>query len=572
MTTQTNSTTPWYRQVKFWHILLYVLLLLLVLLAGLLEYRSRYRDILNLFQDHAYATVTAISHSGTRQVELTEDLRSAYLDRALDLLNTIDRIDQEEIITSERLRTLINDRNIFQISILDSQGRLLAGIGEFHGRGPGMGQRHLQPLLTGELDTLIVGLPGGGPRWHRTSQEPDARFLVGIRRSRGGAIVSHMTVAAENLFKARTDLEQLLREMLEIEGVAYINLGIPQYPPLFVGPPEIVPEQLLVLRRERLQENMFYLTGGEREFIEVVADIRFDWGAGKIHVGFSTDRMQEMRRGVIIQILLRSGLLTLVVIVSFFLILSRQNTMLLQAEKQRIEQEVQRLEQLNRIQEKQAAVGTLAAGVAHEIRNPLNAIGIIAQRLKREFQPDDAQPEFNEMSGTMISEISRLNRILDNFLNYARPTPLKPVPVAVGLLFEQTVNLFRDQARALQIDLSSTAPPGLELEADPEYLQQALANVVKNGIEAIAGSGEIRLSASGDRDQIIIRVKDTGSGIAPADLNRIFDIFYTTRENGTGIGLAITHKIISDHGGTIEVNSSPGIGTEFILTLPRRRR
>ena len=570
--TKKSKMTPWYRQVKFWHILLYVILLLVVVVTSLIEYRARYRDTLRLFQNQAQTTATAIAYSGTQQARLTENLQESYIARAIDLLHTVDELDREGLLTPLRLESLQQSGIIFEITLLDRAGQVLnpAGEGRALGRGPGF-KRLIQPLISGAVDTLIAGLPTGGPHWRHGENNAGTRFIVGIQRSRGGAIISHLTVAAESDFRANINLERLLQEMLDIEGIAYINFELPGYQSILVS--NLATEfDLYSSPRQLIQEDLYLVKINDEIFIEVINYIIPKGEPGLIRVAFTTQPVADLWRSVFIQIIIRSGLLTLAMVVTFLFILSRQNTMLLRSEKERIEAEVQRLEQLNRIQEKQAAIGTLAAGLAHEIRNPLNAIGIIAQRLKREYKSGAEDGGVAKMSTTMVSEITRLNKILEDFLNFSRPTPLKIVRLNMSELIAGIHDLFGKQAEEQGLEIIIESGAETDLEGDPEYLKQALANIVKNSLEATPSGGRVTISVAGTKDNIIVKIVDTGQGIAAENINRIFDIFYTTKDSGNGIGLAVTHKIISDHAGTIEVFSSPTGGTEFLLNLPRSHK
>ncbi|MBC8400327.1 MAG: hypothetical protein H8E14_02445 [Candidatus Marinimicrobia bacterium] len=567
-----SKMTPWYRRVKCWHILLYVILLLVVVMTSMVEYRARYRDTLRLFQNQAQTTATAIAYSGTQQARLTENLQESYLARAIDLLHTIDELDREGLLTPLRLERLQQSGIIFEITLLDGAGQVRNPVSEGRalGRGPGF-KRLIQPLISGAVDTLIAGLPTGGPHWRHGENNAGARFIVGIRRSRGGAIISHLTVAAETDFRANINLERLLQEMLDIEGIAYINFELPGYQSILVS--NLATEfDLYSSPRQLIQEDLYLVNINDEIFIEVINYIIPKGEPGLIRVAFTTQPMADLWRSVFIQIIIRSGLLTLTMVVTILFILSRQNAMLLRSEKERIEAEVQRLEQLNRIQEKQAAIGTLAAGLAHEIRNPLNAIGIIAQRLKREYKSGAEDGEVAKMSTTMASEITRLNKILEDFLNFSRPTPLKIVRLNMSELVSGIHDLFGKQAEEQGLEIIIESGTETDLEGDPEYLKQALANIVKNSLEATPRGGRITISVTGTKEDIIVKIVDTGQGIAAENINRIFDIFYTTKDSGNGIGLAVTHKIISDHAGTIEVFSSPAGGTEFLLNLPRSHK
>ncbi len=365
----------------------------------------------------------------------------------------------------------------------------------------------------------------------------------------------------------RHSYEILLSEMLAIEGVEYIGLYLPDFPPILVS--NRVPySDLRDSRRQLLQENFSQVNIAGEIFIEVNEFIAHNGIPADLQVGFSTAQISELRRSVINQILVRSGFFTIALVAIFIFLINRQNTLLLRAEKSKIEQDVIRLEQINRQQEKQAAVGTLAAGLAHEIRNPLNAIGILAQRLKRQSGSSHQDDEIAEMSATMVAEIKRLNQILEDFLSYSRPTPLKFSQFDLQEIFSRLELLFDEQARKKRVELVFPDKGDFTIKGDPEYLKQALANIVRNGLEATPTGGRVTITADTIKTELHLTITDTGHGIPDEEIARIFDLFYTTREEGNGIGLAVTHKIISDHNGTIEVTSEPGKGTSFHIILP----
>ncbi len=566
-----NATIPWYRKVKFWHLLIYISLLVIIIVAGVLEYHSRYLDILKLYQDYSHATVTAIAHSGVQQAQADEDRQQAYIDQALGFLNTIDQLESDGLLTPERLAELQRERRIFQVIMLNADGTISRSLEtrrpERFLQSPWILER-VKPLLKGATDTLVTELTAAGRRRGQPDQPPEPRFLVGIHRSAGGAVICHLTREAEQQLAASSGLENLLLEMLAIRNVIYINLELPGYEPLLVS--NWIPYKAFENKQSQLlQENLYLVKLAGQLFVEVNDFVGMNFEIGRIQVGFSTAAIDDLRRTIINQILIRSGLFTLAMVVTFFLLITRQNTLLLQAEKLRIEQDVKRLEQLNRIQEKQAAMGTLAAGLAHEIRNPLNAIAIIAQRLKRQFKDSPQGQAVDDMSGTMVKEVKRLNKILEDFLDYSRPTPLKFVEFPLENILRDLRLLFGEQAVEKQVELTIAAVPDLQISGDPEYLKQAFSNIIRNALEAVPENGLVDLSIAGQRHEISITIRDNGPGIKGTDRNRIFDIFYTTKEKGNGIGLAVTHKIISDHNGTIEVDSKEGRGTSFIITLPR---
>ncbi len=225
-------------------------------------------------------------------------------------------------------------------------------------------------------------------------------------------------------------------------------------------------------------------------------------------------------------------------------------------------------------QEKLASLGVFAAGIAHEIRNPLTAIKVRLFSLKRSLSDiasarDDAQ--------VISDEIHRLERIVNDFLQFARPSEPSFERVAVGTLLREAGDLLRPQLAKRSVRLLVEAPPAAWLRADPQQLKQVLINLVDNGGQSIQGAGAVTLRARtaaqalGGRmaETIEIEVADTGKGMPPEVVRRLFDPFFTTRENGTGLGLPIAARIVEQHGGVMEYDTRVGRGTTFRLVLPR---
>lgn len=234
-------------------------------------------------------------------------------------------------------------------------------------------------------------------------------------------------------------------------------------------------------------------------------------------------------------------------------------------ERRALEEQVQRAHRL-------AALGRLAGGLAHEIRNPLAITRAAAQMLQREI---GEQPTLGEYTQVIQTEIDRVDRLVEQLLAYARPFPLQRAPVAIGDVIARTVALTRAYAAQHRVELTVALAADLPLvNGDAELLHQALVNLLLNGMHATSPGGIMSVQAettgagSGAPAMVALTVRDTGQGIAPADLPHIFDPFYTTRADGTGLGLSIVQQIIHEHGGRIEVQSQVARGTSFILHLP----
>ena len=215
-----------------------------------------------------------------------------------------------------------------------------------------------------------------------------------------------------------------------------------------------------------------------------------------------------------------------------------------------------------------AAAGQLAAGAAHEIRNPLASIRSAIQLFARDYP---AGSERAELIADIVTEVDRIDGIVEGLLSLARPEPVDYADVDLSESIRQTLALTQTQARDQVVAVSVDAPPTLRLHADPGLVKQLLLNLVLNALQAMPRGGSLALRAELLRRKVRVTVHDTGVGIEERDLERIFDPFFTTRRDGTGLGLAICHGIVERHGGEIGVESAPGSGTTFTVELPLRK-
>ncbi|MCK5739749.1 PAS domain-containing protein [bacterium] len=231
-------------------------------------------------------------------------------------------------------------------------------------------------------------------------------------------------------------------------------------------------------------------------------------------------------------------------------------------EKRILEARVQR-------QEKLTAMGQLASGVAHEIRNPLNAIGMISQRLAVEFKPTEDDAEYRDLTRTVVSEVRRINDIIQQFLHFARPPKLNLIPGDLNDTVKATVLLVSAQAEAKNCRIQTDFQKLPTIAFDPNQMKQAFLNLLQNSIEAVDEQGDIQISTAVKKRDIQIVITDNGNGIPPEKQSKIFNLYFTTKPTGTGLGLSFVHQVISQHNGQIEVDSAPGQGTTFTIFLPR---
>jgi len=230
------------------------------------------------------------------------------------------------------------------------------------------------------------------------------------------------------------------------------------------------------------------------------------------------------------------------------------------------------LERRARSAERLAELGTLTGGLAHEIKNPLSTVQLNLQLLAEDLDPEHpgTQRVKNRLA-TVHRETSRLRDILDDFLRYAGQLELHRNPVDLNELLAELVDFFSPQAslQRVQLRLRKHEPGPLVANVDAKLIKQTLLNLMLNALQAMsARGGDLILSATRDSDHARIDVIDTGTGIPPEALGKIFDAYYSTKKGGTGLGLAMSRRIILEHGGTLTARSEPGKGTDFTLRVP----
>ncbi len=217
--------------------------------------------------------------------------------------------------------------------------------------------------------------------------------------------------------------------------------------------------------------------------------------------------------------------------------------------------------------ERLSAINRVTKGVAHEVKNPLNAIQMHVELARMKLRKGDTEVEPQmEIIG---KEIERLDRVVKTFLDFTKPAEVRMEEVAVDSFIKDLAELACPQANAVNVLVRlGLHAPGVTIGADPDLLKQALLNLVMNGIEAMPKGGELGLDTRVDGDEVEIRIADSGVGIPPDQREKIFQLYYTTKPAGSGIGLAMTFRMVQLHGGKIDFTSQPGQGTTFSLRFP----
>jgi len=232
--------------------------------------------------------------------------------------------------------------------------------------------------------------------------------------------------------------------------------------------------------------------------------------------------------------------------------------------------EDRKLRERLRTAEHLASVGQFARHIAHEIKNPLNFISLSIDHMGDTFRPTDSEAaqRFDSMVRNLKGEVGRIGRFAESFLEYGRPFELRIGRCDTAQLLSEVLELTAAQAQSSGVRVIRETGPLPVLQADPEFLRTCLYNIVRNAFEAMPHGGTLRVRSSVDDTQLSLVFADTGSGVAPEDIDKLFTPLYSTKQGGLGLGLALTRRVIEEHGGKVQFHSEPGQGSAVTVFLP----
>ena len=402
----------------------------------------------------------------------------------------------------------------------------------------------------------------------RETGQMDYLSVAVVRKAGAGILVVRAEESDIQFFRRRVILQGLIEEWREKGETKYITFqGEDSTVFADTDPQKIGKKEESDFVRQLLRKGEMKVQAQRQKnsgIFEIVKVVALDKNSrGVLRVGLSTERVNQIVDADQRNILLFSLLLLVFGGVGITFIYRMENRHL--ARMQELEAKVHQSEKLS-------SLANLAAGVAHEIRNPLNAIGMAIQRLQREFAPvqPEQQSEYNRFTDVLRSEVGRVNKIIEQFLFFARPARLELQAVPVKDILKDLLLLCQEAAEqqrvTLEEEIEANLPP---LMLDRQRMHEALWNLVNNGLQAMPQGGRLRLTAKRQEGkEVLIQIADTGEGIPPENLGKIFDYYFSTKEKGMGLGLPLAHKIIQEHGGMIEVKSAVGAGTTFRVHLP----
>jgi len=479
------------------------------------------------------------------------------------LVAVASRLDQavaEKPLTPADLQSMADQYGVTSIEIYDPKGNRLRG-----GSTPSESAPE-NPLLRELFEKKrSVAIDLFGKQW--TGEAP--WFFVAISRKSAPGVIA--------LYLNRDQMERTVRQFAVQraisdsglrEGILYVSVVDTQLntlghtDPVFIGNKLEDPFLRNALQSDQPASRLYRPPKGD-EIFEVAKSFSIDHKPmGLIRIGYSQKEihpiLSHIQKNVILSIL-------------FFLILGIAAVAFVWVNQNRHLKKMKEMEDRIQLAERLSSLGHLAAGVAHEIRNPLNAIGMGLQRLKKEFLPEDPlkKEEYIGFADLISKEIRRVNEIVEQFLNLSRPFQLNRRMSSLEELLKSVSALFQEEAHTHGITIQTEIRPGLPwMNVDPERLTQAFINIMKNGIQAMDHGGKLRIESRALKDRVEVVISDTGAGIPVEQIEKVFNYYYTTREQGIGLGLPIAHRIIEAHGGQLSLESQVGSGTTVTVTLP----
>jgi signal transduction histidine kinase len=467
----------------------------------------------------------------------------------------VDNNWKKDRLSEDSLKKYADEKGLLMIAVMNRKGQCV-----FQSRPlpPELIPEHGSPKITMELFSQL-------------GKANKIGFIALRRKDGSGTVVIALDPAGLRFWGMKVSVEKALQELGggQSQGISYFQitdtrekiLASAGRQPETWKPADMHISEIIAGTRRVESRKVIYL---EKPMLDIAIPVYLNRQVmGIARMGLEREGMEKILEENRKNILIFMGLTMLIAFLSLWMLYMNQNRHL--AGIISMERKLEKAERLS-------ALGQLAAGVAHEIRNPLNAISMASQRLKRDFVPADEgkTKDFQTITGVIRDEIRRLNGIIEEFLTFSRSRRLDLREYPVTEVLQKIVNLLDEEVREKGIAMETHwLEPSPVIPMDMDKLQQALLNFIKNAVESISGPGKVTLSVGPEKKGWInVRIVDTGCGMTSEEIERIFNPEYTTKEKGLGLGLPLSHEIIRGHGGEIRVTSQKDAGTTFEILLP----
>ncbi len=549
-----------------------LLVIAMVLLVGIMgwsfrwDLRNRIRGLETLMIDQAGVVSDIVAEANWHGLQTYQEWEKEFAARLLDDARWLGWEADAGHLDPARLSDLAGKLSLNRVLILGPKGKL-----QLDG-GRNAGSQCLKEFPADFLDPLVQGTRRqavlGFQRRHRIGC---SCYVVGVARPEGGAVV--VDAVADSLLSIRREIGpgHLLKSIGEGRSVKFVVIqdetGIqasstsalgflspaedPYLKPLIQGQPWVSREYDSKLGR----------------VFEVARVVSLYGGDAVLRVGLDAAPLVEMRRDIRHRTIMRAIVMAAGLVLLGALLMAWQRQGVLDREVARARRELAAKEEESRRMGKLVAMGSLAAGVAHQIRNPLNSIHMIAQLLGRK---EGLDPQVRDKARHIQDESARIEHIVQEFLDFARPRAPVPEKVDLAGLVRDVVEVQAAAHADRDVVLSAYAP-GLFVHVDRGFITEILENLIRNAVAAVGEGGKILVSLVKVGSEAEIVVEDNGPGVPTAERDRIFDLYYTTRPEGTGLGLSLAARMASALGGSLELDTAPGLdgkGARFVVRLP----
>lgn len=555
-------------------------LVALILIMGFLDIRRNETNLVGFLEDQAMSTIsllqrlteenlksiTAAPETAGSNLKTASQAESTYSKRWVvesitELGRKLDEQWKKGKINNNYLNQFATDNSFWYLAVLDTSGDVVY---------------QSNPLQTGMLSASELKINGRTLTTLEIMEKIRAKQGIGFialrRKDNSGTVVIMLDKEGLIYWSLKVAVERGVNKIGEGHGIIYMQIINDKKKLLgnigevngnfnndYFNFKDILAGNVKIASRK--------VDSGESKILDIAAPLKLDEKVvGIVRIGLDRGSMDKIIAENRQNIFLFMTFVVIIALLSMWLLYHDQNRHLAGV----VDME-RRLEKAERL----SALGQLAAGVAHEIRNPLNAISMAAQRLKRDFTPLDIgkAEDFQNLSGVIKDEIKRLDGIIEEFLSFSKSRRLALSDFSLTEVLQKIVNLIREEAsaRGVTIETKWRFSPAI-IPMDINKLQQAFLNLIKNAMESILADGNIVITVDKEaKNYIVVSISDTGCGMNAEEIERIFSPEYTTKEKGLGLGVPLASEIIRGHGGDIRVISRKGEGTTFEVVLPREK-